>query len=263
LCHSAQTRYLDRWDEARDVRFIFGYEANDALKTRADELPAHSYRLLSRPSRYTIRTAPRQKPERVKPEIVRRRDYENLELLEEMVAEFDYRPAACRKSYRMVVLRKRVGVARGQLRLFEEYRYFFYITNDRELTAEDIVFSANDRCDQENLIAQLKSGVRSLTTPVDDLVSNWAYMVMASLAWSLKAWSALLVPVAPRHRAQHETERRTLLRMEFTTYREAFLRMPCQLVRTGRRLIYRFLSWNPWQGVLLRLVDWLHMGRLC
>jgi hypothetical protein len=259
----AQTKHLDRWDDAQDIRFLFGYEANDALKARADELPAHAYRLLNRPPRYEVKTAPRQKPERVKPAIVRERGYENLELLEERVAEFDYRPVACRKSYRMIVLRKRVGVDKGQLRLFEEYRDYFYITNDRTMTAEEVVFSANDRCDQENLIAQLKSGVRALSTPVDDLVSNWAYMVMGSLAWSLKAWSALLVPVAPRHRTQHESERRTLLRMEFATYREAFLRMPCQLVRTGRRLIYRFLSWNPWQGVLLRLVERLHARRLC
>jgi Transposase DDE domain group 1 len=259
----AQTKYLDRWDDAKDIRFIFGYEAHDSLKARADELPAHSYRLLNRPPRYQIKTAPRQKPERVKPEIVRERGYENIELLEEMVAEFDYRPTACQKSYRMVVLRKRVGVDKGQMRLFEEYRYFFYITNDRKMTAKQVVFSANDRCDQENLIAQLKSGVRALTTPVDDLVSNWAYRVMGSLAWSLKAWSALLVPVAPRHRAQHQAERRTLLRMEFATYREAFIRMPCQIVRTGRRLIYRFLSWNPWQGVFLRLVEQLHACWLC
>ena len=147
--------------------------------------------------------------------------------------------------------------------MFEEYRYFFYITNDREMTAEEVVFSANDRGDQENLIAQLKSGVRALTTPVDDLVSNWAYMVMASLAWSLKAWSALLVPVAPRHRVRHEAERRALLRMEFSTYRAAFIQMPCQIVRSGRRLIYRLLSWNPWQGVFLRLVEWLHAPRQC
>jgi hypothetical protein len=259
----AQTQYLDRWDDEKDIRFLFGYEAHDSLKARADELPAHSYRLLNRPPRYPIKTAPREKPERVKPEIVRERGYENIELLEEMVAEFDYRPTACQKSYRMVVLRKRVEVDKGQIRLFEEYRYFFYITNDRKMTAEEVVFSANDRCDQENLIAQLKSGVRALTTPVDDLVSNWAYMVMGSLAWSLKAWSALLVPVTPRHRAQHEGERRTLLRMEFATYRESFLRMPCQIVRTGRRLIYRFLSWNPWQGVFLRLVERLHACRLC
>ncbi len=88
-------------------------------------------------------------------------------------------------------------------------------------------------------------------------------MVMASLAWSLKSWSASLVPVAPRHRVEYQAERRTLLRMEFATYREAFLRMPCQLVRTGRGLIYRFLSWNPWQGVFLRLVGRLYACRLC
>src|ERR1700704_457551 len=83
-------------------------------------------------------------------------------------------------------------------------------------------------------------------------------MVMASLAWSLKAWSALLVPVSPRHEARHAAERRTLLRMEFATYRAAFLEMPCQIVRGGRRWIYRLLSWKPWQGVFLRLVERLH-----
>ena len=101
------------------------------------------------------------------------------------------------------------------------------------MTAEEVVFSANDRCDQENLIAQLKRGVRALTAPVDDLVSNWAYMVMASLAWSLKAWSALLIPIAPRHGAKHKAEKRTLLRMEFATYCAAFIQMPCQIVRSG------------------------------
>jgi Transposase DDE domain group 1 len=259
----AQTGHLDRWDEAGDIRFVFGYEAYNPLKARADDLPADSYRLLKRPPRYRVKTAPREKPEHFRPEIVRERGYRNVELLEEMVAEFDYRPLACRKSYRMIVLRKRVGVDRGQLRLFEEYRYFFYITNDREMTVEEVIFSANDRCDQENLIAQLKGGVRALTTPVDDLVSNWAYMVMASLAWSLKAWSALLVPVAPRHRAGHEAERRTLLRMEFPTYGAAFIQMPCQIVRSGRRWIDRLLSWNPWQGAFLRLVERLHARRLC
>ena len=31
----------------------------------------------------------------------------------------------------MIVLRKRLAVDQGQMRLFEEYRYFFFITNDR------------------------------------------------------------------------------------------------------------------------------------
>jgi hypothetical protein len=69
----AQTRHLDRWDEASDLRFHFGYEAYDWLEAKADELPADSYRLLSRPPRYLTQTAPRQKPERFRPEIVRAR----------------------------------------------------------------------------------------------------------------------------------------------------------------------------------------------
>ena len=74
------------------------------------------------------------------------------------VAEFDYRPTACRKSYRMVVVRKNISREKGEQALFDEVRYFFYITNDRDAAADDIVFSANDRCNQENLIAQLKGG---------------------------------------------------------------------------------------------------------
>ena len=157
----AQTKHLDRWDDAGDIRFIFGYESHESLKARADELPANAYSLLKRPQKHQIKTTPREKPERVKQEIVRERGYETVHLLEEMIAEFEYRPVACKKSYRMIVLRKLVGVDKGQMRLFEEYRYLFYITNDRKMTSEEVVFSANDRCDQENLIAQLKSGVRA------------------------------------------------------------------------------------------------------
>jgi Transposase DDE domain group 1 len=259
----SQTKHLDRWDEASDVKFIFGLDVHPALKALAEDLPADAYSYLERPPRYVVKTLPRQQPERVKSQIVKQRGFETIHLLDEMITEFDYRPAACKKSYRLVVLRKHLQVDDGQMRLFEEYRYFFYITNDRELSTEDVVFSANDRCNQENLIAQLKSGVHALTTPVDNLVSNWAYMVMASLAWSLKAWSALLVPVSPRHEVKHEAEKRKLLRMEFATFCAAFIQMPCQLVRGGRRLIYRFLSWNPWQGVFLRLVERLHGCRLC
>jgi hypothetical protein len=248
----AETGDLDGWDDAGNIRFIFGYAAYDGLKARADELPEEAYSFLERPPRYAIRTTPRQRPERVKAEIVRERGFKTIHLLEEMVGEFDYRPAACKKSYRMIVVRKRLATDRGQMRLFEEYRYFFYITNDREMSAEEVVFSAG-----------VLSKLHALATPVDNLVSNWAYMVMASLAWSLKAWSALLVPVSPRHEAKHRAEGRTLLRMEFATYCAAFIQMPCQIVRGGGRLIYRMLSWNPWQGVFLRLVERLHESWQC
>ena len=262
-CKFSQAKHLDRWDEAGDVRFIFGYEAYDWLKAMADALPAEAYGFLERPARYEVRTAPRQRPERVKPEIVKQRGFKTIHVLEEMVAEFPYRPAACKREYRVIVLRKRLGIDQGQMRLFEEYRYFFYITNAWTMTAEEVVFSANDRCDQENLVAQLKGGVHALSAPVGDLLSNWAYMVMASLAWSLKAWSALMTPVEPRHAAQHKAEKRSLLRMEFATFCAAIIQMPCQIVKGGRRLIYRLLSWNPWQGTFLRLVERLHGCWLC
>jgi hypothetical protein len=249
-----QTAHLDRWDRAGDVRFLFGIDAMPNLKALAERLPAEAYGFLERPPRYTIETAPRRRPERVKERVVKRRKFETIHLLEEMIAECDYRPVACKKDYRLVVLRKRLAIDKGEERLREEYRYFFYLTNDRISPAEEVVFAANDRCDQENLIAQLKGGVHALRAAVDNLVSNWAYMVMTALAWNLKAWLALSVPEHPRHKAAHREQKRQLLRMEFKRFVNAIILMPCQIVRGGHRLIYRLLSWNEWQGVYLRVV---------
>jgi len=258
-----QTWKLDAWDEAGDVRFIFGADAHPATVARAQSLPQEAWRRLERPARYTVRTQARAKPERVKQRIVRERGYKNFILQWEDVAEFDYQPTRCRRSYRMIALRKRIAVERGQERLFEEYRYFLYLTNDRDRPAEEIVFSANDRCDQENLIEQLKNGVRAMRNPLDNLHSNWAYMVMASLAWTLKAWCGLLLPVSPRWREEHEAQRSALLKMEFKRFADYLLRVPCQIVRTGRRIVYRLLSWNPWMKVLLRLSMQMRLPMRC
>ena len=257
-----QTRHLDRWDQD-SIRFIFGFDARDNLKGLAERLPELQYSELERPPRSTIQTVPRQARERHRERIVAERQFDTLKLIGEEVAEFEYRPVACKKVYRVVVLRKKLVVEKGQLWLFEPDRYFFYITNDRTTPASEIVFLANDRCDQENLIAQLKSGVKALAMPVDNLVSNGAYMVMASLAWSLKAWSALVLPEQGRWAEKYRAEKRSLLRMEFSTFCVALIQVPCQVVQTSRRIIYRLLAWNPWQGVFLRLVERLHGARLC
>jgi hypothetical protein len=147
---------------------------------------------------------------------------------------------------------------KGDKLLFDEIRYFFYITNDRTASAAEIVFGCNDRCDQENLIAQLAGGARALSAPVDSLVNNWSYMVMTSLAWTLKAWSALLLPVVPRHREAHTAARTTWLRMEFKTFVNEVLKVPCQIVRQGRRLIHRVLHWNPQLPTFFRLATALN-----
>jgi len=257
-----QTGHLDRWD-AEGVRFIFGIDAMPNLIEMAENLPKTRWKRLVRPAQYAVRTERRQRPDNIKEQIVRERAYENLRLKSEQVAQFAYRPTKCRKTYRMVVVRKNLSVEKGEQVLFDDIRYFFYITNDEVRSPSEIVFLANDRCHQENLIEQLKNGVRALQMPVDNLVSNGAYMVMASLAWTLKAWFALLLPDKGRWAAKYKVQKRTVLKMEFKTFVNAFVRVPCQVVRTGRRILYRLLSWNPWQEVFLRAVDALRLPLRC
>ena len=258
-----QTAYLDDWDEQGDVRFVFGIDAMPNLYEIVENLPQQAWKLLRRRVKYDVKTRPRARPANVKEQIVKEREFENIRLVNEYVAEFEYSPTLCKKTYRVVVVWKELEIHKGQRKLFDDSRCFFYITNDREAPAEEIVFDANDRCDQENLIQQHKSGVRSLTAPVDNLVSNWAYMVMAGLAWSLKAWTALLLPETGRWKEKRSAEKRTLLRMDFATFRNAIVQMPAQIIRGGRRIVYRLLSWNRWQPVFFRLLDQLRLPLRC
>ena len=258
----SQTTHLDRWDEA-GVRFIFGMDAKSNLVGIADGLGAKQWKPLPRRVPRPVLTAPRARPENVRQRIVRERGYRNHRLESEQVAWFAYRPWRCKRSYRMVVVRKNLSVERGERALFDEVRYFFYITNDRRSSDDEIVRLANQRCDQENLNEQLRNGVRALRMPLDNLLSNWAYMVMASLAWTLKAWTALLLPRQGRWKDREQAEAHALLRMEFKTFRHALVELPCQIVRTSRRIVYRLLSWNPWQHVFLRAVEALRLPMRC
>jgi len=258
----SQTRHLDGWD-GQDVRFVFGVDAMPNLVERADAVPEADWTPLGRPAKYTVQTSPRRRPENVKEQVVVARGYKNIRLQSEQVAAFAYSPTACRRDYRVVVLRKNLSIERGEQRLFDDIRYFFYITNDWRLSAAAIVALANGRCNQENLIEQLKNGVRAMTMPAADLTANEAYMVMASLAWTLKAWLALCLPAQGRWADRRRAEKRTLLTMEFKRFLDGLMRLPVQIVRTGRRIVYRLLGWTPWQGVLLRAMDALSRPLQC
>jgi len=248
-----QTMQLDAWD-AEGVTFLFGIDAMPNLKALAEDLPAADWAELQRPPQYAAQGKPRTRPEEVKDRIVRERGFKTLTRVREDVAEVAYRPTACQRTYRLILVRQTIQVEEGQARLFDEIRYRFSLTNDRKSLPRELVFKGNDRCDQENLIAQLKGGVHALRAAVDNLVSNWAYMVKTGLAWSLKAWFALAVPEHPRHKEAHREQKRGLLRMEFKRFVNTIILMPCQIIRGGRRLLYRLLSWNEWQGVFLRVV---------
>jgi len=253
----SQTRHLDRWDDD-GVRFVFGFDARKNLIHRAKTLKKSAWAPLERPSKYEVRTQPRRRRANAKEAKVIEREFENIRLDSEHVAEFTYSPTHCRNTYRMIVLRKNLTILKGEQRLFDDVRYFFYLTNDTASPTWEIVHESNQRCRQEQLISQLHGGVRATSMPVDNLLSNWAYMVMAALAWSLKAWFALLLPEGGRWADRRRREKLAVLKMEFRTFLNAFMRIPAQLVRTGRRTIFRLLSWNRWQEVFLRGTDQLH-----
>lgn len=256
----SQTRHLDRWDEDW-IRFVFGFDAHPKLIERAESLKKSAWMPLDRSSRRQKRATARARRANFKEAKVIEREFENIRLDGEHVAEFAYSPAHCRKTYRMIVLRKNLAVSQGEQRLFDKVRYFFYLTNDTAAPGWQILQEANQRCRQEQLISQLHGGVRATSMPVDNLYSNWAYMVMAALAWSLKAWFALLLPEQGRWADRYRADKLAVLKMEFRSFVNGFMRVPAQLVRTARRTTFRLLGWNRWQDIFLRGVDQLN-GRL-
>src|SRR5436190_12030922 len=230
------TEQLDRWHDA-GRKFILGMDAHPKVVMLAEALEKQAWTPLERLAKYEILTEPRPKAFRYKEQVVVERKFKNKKLQGEDLAELDYQPLKCARKYRLIILRKNISVQKGEKVLWDEVRYFFYITNRKD-KAEKIVALANGRCDQENVIEQLKNGVNAMRMPVNDLLSNWAYMVMAALAWNLKSWYGLLMP--NRERGLE------LVKAEFRRFLNAIMLIPCQIVRTARRVIYRVLGYNSW-----------------
>ena len=236
------TAHFDKWDKR--CKFVFGIDARKNLISIADTIPEEQWEVIERKPKYKVKTKKRRRPENVKERIIKERGYKNIRTVSEHVAEFDYRPGKCKKTYRVVVLRKNLTVEKGDLALFDDIRYFFYITNDRSMTPQEVVYFANDRCDHENDIEQLKNGVNAMRMPVDDLVSNWAYMVIATLAWNIKAWYGLLTP--------NKVLGHQIIRMEFKRFINTFINIPCVVIKTGRRIVYRFVGYNNYMKDFFR-----------
>lgn len=230
----SQSRYLDGWDSSGRVQFVFGYDACRNLVALAEGLGPEAWHKLTRPARYEVRTRARTKPARIKAQLVKALNYREYHTVREDVAEFDYRPTACRKDYRMVVVRKQIEVTQGQLLLEPTTRYFFYITNRRDLSPAEVVGESNKRCNQENLIAQLAGQVGALKATSNTVVSNWAWMVSASLAWTLKSWFALFAP--------EREDRQRLVSMEWRTFQQRFVWIAGETIHSSRRRVIRILG---------------------
>lgn len=236
------TANFDSWD--KKCKFVFGIDARKNLIAIADAIAEDQWAPFFRKAKYKVKTKDRKRPENVKERIVKERGFKNIRTSSEHVAEFDYRPRKCEETYRVVVLQKNLTVEKGDLALFDDIRYFFYITNDRLMTPQEVVYFSNERCEHENDIEQLKNGVNAMRMPVDDLASNWAYMVIAALAWSMKAWYGLLTP--------NKLLGHQIIRMEFKRFINTFIKIPCVIIKTGRRIVYRLLGYNSYMKDFFR-----------
>jgi len=226
------TEHFDKWDER--CLFVFGMDARVNLKKIAARIP--QWQPLERRAKAPIKTSPRRKPDNVKEEVVRKHKFRKIVTVAEDVAEVPYRPGKCKKTYRLVILRKTLDVIKGTRFLYDEYRYFFFITNDWQKSPTELIHFYRQRSDHENDIDQLKNGLNALAPASDTLLSNWALMAIASLAWDLKAWVGLLLPYRPIGLS--------IVRMEFKRFLNTFIRIPCLIIRTGRRLCYRIVGYN-------------------
>jgi hypothetical protein len=230
------TAHFGRWAQRAD--FIFGMDNSQALRSRAEALGEADWARLHRPAPYHRRTGKtRTRRANHKKRTVKERGYLNLELNYEDVAEFEYQPGKCSRPYRVIALRKNISRSRGDTVLFDEIRYFFYVTTRTDLSAAEVVACANARCDQENVIGQLKSGVNALRVPLHDLVSNWAYMVIAALAWNIRSWFAMMM-----HRKQ---DRRDYIRMEFRRFLHSIILIPAMVTRRARTTTIRLIGYTP------------------
>ena len=229
------TKEFDGWDQD-GVLFIFGYDAYANLIEQAEALPAPEWKKLERPPKYEIQTKPRTKPDNVKQEIVEQRGFERIETVHEDVASFPYQPTACKKTYRMIVLRKQLEITQGGEWVRDEIVYFFYITNDWMAPTTELVFFYNERGGQEHLIGTLKNSIPVFHAPTNTLEANGAYMIIAALAWNLKLWYGLLL--------DEPEQQQQIQRMSFKQFLECYIHIPCQILHAGHRLIYRIVQFT-------------------
>jgi hypothetical protein len=79
------------------VGFVFGLDAMPNLYKIVESLPKKAWKRLQRRAPYEVKTKARERPKNIKEQIVEEREFDNIRLVGESVAEFSYRPGNCRK----------------------------------------------------------------------------------------------------------------------------------------------------------------------
>jgi hypothetical protein len=157
----------------------------------------------------------------------RRRGKRDLKLLREEVAEAFYQPFRSEFDYRLIMIRKRVEESyQGQL--FTHYRYRFILSNlPEKVSPAEVVRLTYQRCDQENVIEQLKNGISGMRMPTGSFAANAAYLICARLAHNLKSWLCMLA--LPKE----------VIRWKWKRFRLAYVYLSARVIRKARQTIIR------------------------
>lgn len=176
----------------------------------------------------------------------RERGYKEKKLVEQQIAEVEHRPTGSNKTYRLIVRRQLIKNYEGQRFLFDQYRYRYVVTN-LPGRAEDVIDQTYQRCDQENLIEQLGSGIAAWRMPVAEFDGNSAWLEIARLAWNIGKWLALLVlPDEAR-------------RWEWKRFRLAFIYVAAQVLRRSRQVTVRISASHRFHRLFTRALEQLHL----
>ncbi len=183
---------------------------------------------------------PRRKKRNRRRRRARQRGYTDLQLARQWVAEIPWTPAGSEKAYRMIVRRQLIEQSEGQEHLFDFYRYRYVVTNlPASWSAEEVIDTTYQRCDQENVIEQMGSGVALWRMPVAEFGGNAAWLEIGRLAWNLGKWIAQLA-LPPE-----------VVRWEWKRYRQAFVCLAAEVIHRSRQ---RWLRFSPAHRFLPTLV---------
>jgi hypothetical protein len=184
---------------------------------------------------------PRRKKRNRRRRRARERGYTHLQLVRQWVAEIPWQPPGSDRTYRMVLRRQRIEESEGQESLFDFYRYRYVVTDlPRSWSAQEVIDATYQRCDQENTIEQMGSGVALWRMPVAEFDGNCAWLEIGRLAWNLGKWIAQLALPAE------------IVRWEWKRYRRAFVHIATDVVHRSRQ---RWLRFSPAHRFLDQLID--------
>lgn len=244
------TKYLDEW--SKRVDFIFSVDSYKKYIEKAESIKNKGWNELLRAEKNIERD---HGHENVKERVIAERKFEQIKQRTEYVSEYRNQPSNSKKEYRMIVVRQLKEKLVGGLIEGDFYQYFQYITTLEDEKSEELLDLIRKRFNHENKIEQLANGVHAFKMPAKEFDANWAYMVIAAMAWNMKCWLGLLMK-------EINTElSKKLIAVEFKRFQNWIINIPCQIIKAGRYVVYKIMSYSLFLKELIELTENLNRRR--